>query len=445
MDPTPSPRAPQTRHNLWSALGAAIIGIAIGGLLFQAGALAYDYMKLRGLPLYANAASLGAYADTLSRLSHEMDDGANTIKGVIRERILMDLTIGEKTASAKETLSDARTVLRHLNKPHADQVQLEKAGLGFIALDNIFQRVCPAESNVVANAVIATIDTSGSVGNSPTPSSTPSGKGATASPAGPDTTPSITLTPTENVAIAPACSIPDNFCENDTPRPTSGARARMICAQKVLQSSLNRKETIATFSYDAADYLTEVMKLSYPGFAKTDVDSAIRVTGSYRALARTGDHGGCPAQDGSKTQTPCPGASLDQTPTWLAPFWDFLLDFPLALLYLLLAFIFGGIGSVANYLYATAAPDTIAATPGEAPWFAVVAGGGAAILTLLLVMAGFQFLAIGAASPDLAYPNPLTVCGLSGVVGLGGDRVLTTLRSWLSRILSAAPPMDGPT
>lgn len=442
MSVEPPPLAPPShaQRNLWSAMGAALVGIIAGGLLFQASALAFDYMKLRGLPLYGNAASLGAYANTLSRLTHEMDGTAGAIKSVIRERTVMDLTIGERTDMAKETLSDARTVLRHLNKPHADQVQLQDAGLNFVALDNIFQQVCPADANLAAKAVTATIEAATPGAEAPVPADAPAAKGAAVkAPAAP----TVTLTPTENQAIAPACPIPDNFCENDTPKDTAGARARMICAQKVLQASLRRKDTIAGFSYDAADYLTQVMKFSYPGFAKTDVDNAIRVTGSYRALARKSDPGECHDRTPSGTPTPCLGANRDQTPSLLAPFWDFLLDVPLALLYLMLAFIFGGTGSLANYLYATAAPDTLVATPSEAPWFSVVAGGGAAILTLLLVMAGFQFLTIGASSPDLAYPNPLTVCGLSGVVGLGGDTVLTALKSWISRLVSGGTKGDA--
>ncbi len=420
---------PIKSSNLWSALGVALASIVFGCLLFQASAMAFDYMKLRAMPLYGSAASLGAYSDTLSRLVHEMDDNTDTIKGLIRERATIDITLAGKSAAEKDALTDGRNVLRKLLSPtQAQQSGFDKAGANFTALDGIFQQVCPAEANTAAGNVVASLEGAPSADSGV---SAPSNAGARA----PST---LVLSAAQTAAVQPACQIPVDYCEGGAPRPTAGARARMICAEKTLQDAQRRKDAIGSFQYDSADYITEVMKLSYPSFAKADVDNAVRVTSGYRALARKTDAPSCSTQPATSTATgssgkPSCARPADESPSLLAPFWDFLLDIPLAILYLALGFMFGGIGSLANYLYATAAPESLARTPSEAPWFTIVAGGGAAILTLLVVMAGFQFLTIGASSPDLAYPNPLTVCGLSGIVGLGGDRVLTTLRTWLGK------------
>ena len=200
---------------------------------------------------------------------------------------------------------------------------------------------------------------------------------------------------------------------------------------KALPGGSTAQRAITSFDYDAAQYITDVLKLTYPGFTKTDVGDAISVSSAYRALARKplnikGQPGMDPpataAASSVSASAATPQGSPPPAPNFSAPFWNFLLAIPLAVLYLALSFMFGGVGSIANYLYATAAPDSVAKTPSAAPWYPVVAGGGAAILVLLVVMAGFQFLTIGAATPDLAYPNPLTVCGLSVLVGLSGDR-----------------------
>ena len=117
-----------------------------------------------------------------------------------------------------------------------------------------------------------------------------------------------------------------------------------------------------------------------------------------------------------------------------AGFWNWWLGWPLAILYLCLGSIFGVLGSLARYLYQIADPTRDAyGSPGSP----VLAGGGAAVLVLLIVMGGFQFLTVGASSPDLAYPNPLTVCGLSVLSGLSGEKVLAALQALVARVFNA--------
>ncbi len=118
-----------------------------------------------------------------------------------------------------------------------------------------------------------------------------------------------------------------------------------------------------------------------------------------------------------------------------------MLAVPLSVMYLILSFLFGCAGCVSSNLYRVTQSTPAAAL---SVWYTIIAGGGSAILVLIITMAGFQFLAVGASSADLAYPNPLVVCGLSVAVGLNGDKVLIALREWISRIFSSTSPPPAP-
>ncbi|UTP39778.1 hypothetical protein M9M90_00980 [Phenylobacterium sp. LH3H17] len=426
-----------------TALLTALGGLILGCIVFQASSMAFDYMKLRHFPLYGSAASLGSYAETVDRLIGEMDQRGETVRNLIRDRSTIDIDVAGRAQAAESAIVEARNFLRqNLTSQQIANSQFDKASVNFTGTDAIFQKFCSPSANSAAGGAATAIEgVSGAGGDTPSSAITESRSDAAAML-------STTLTPAQLTMFKAACAITVDYCDGDAPHPSAGQRAKMICTQKTLQAANRRKEAITAFNYDAAKYITDVQRLSYPSFASSDVDTAIAVTESYRALT------------GQALRTPCAtcgspvvgeatvGASKPAVRSLreriFTPFWDFWLSLPLAILYLALGFIFGAIGSLSSYLYGFAAPNSVAPTPTTSPWFMFSAGGGAAILILLIVMAGFQFLTVGASSPDLAYPNPLTVCALSVVVGLRGDRVLSALQDWTGRMFSSNPPPGGP-
>lgn len=419
-------------RNLRTAVTAAIVWVLLGGALFQASSVGFEYMKLRKLPLYASAASLRVFSQTVFELTHQMDERTRRIRDLIGDRATIDIELAERGEAARTSIVAARTFLRYNLAP----VQMKASGFDaapvtFTATEGLFQAYCSPKANTSVGILAAELPDAPAA-SAPTPAAPTKG-----APAGP---PGGAPTGQQAAAFEKACASSRLDCPKDATGDPLEVRQAMICAQTALQSTLKRREAILAFKYDPAVYLADVLKLTYPGITPDDIDGVVKTTEGYRALV--GQHAGA-----SGRPTP------DERPGWLAPlaaayaaclvgFWGFLLSLPLALLYLALSFTFGALGSVSNYLYATAAPDEVAKTPVANPWFTILAGGGAAILAVLIIMAGFQFLTVGASTPDLAYPNPLTVCGLSVIVGLQGDQVLAALKAWTGRFLTRDATRD---
>lgn len=421
-------------RNLRTAVRAAIVWVLLGGALFQASSVGFEYMKLRKLPLYASAASLRGFSQTVFELTHQMDERTRRIRDLIGDRATIDIELAERSEAARISIVAARTFLRYnLTAAQVRASGFDTAPVTFTATEGLFQAYCSPKANTSVGIIAAELPDAPTAS---TPAVTPAKGVPTGPPGGP-------LAGQQAAAFEKACASSRPDCPRDAPGDPLEVRPAMICAQTALQSTLKRREAILAFKYDPAVYLADVLKLTYPGITPDDIDGVVKTTEGYRALV------GQPAST-SSPQT------ADGRASWLAPFagayaaclvgfWGFLLSLPLALLYLALSFTFGALGSVSNYLYATAAPDEVAKTPVANPWFTILAGGGAAILAVLIIMAGFQFLTVGASTPDLAYPNPLTVCGLSVIVGLQGDRVLAALKTWTGRFLArdGAPPRGG--
>jgi len=416
-------------RNLTHAARAAIIAVPLGCFLFQVSSLAFDYMRLRQLPLYSSAASIREFADSLSGVTDEMEDRNASIRALLRDRATIDIDIADRSEAARAAIVDARNFLRtRLSLAQQQTSGFDKAAIRFTDTDAVFSHYCTPQQNIAASGLNSNPDNaSESSGMVEADSAVPVQPKRKINQESVDS-----LSDSQKAAFAAACEIKDGYCKDNKVNEAFGVRARMVCAQTSLQSLLNRKEAITAFSYDSSSYLVDALKLKYPSIEREDVFSAIKISEAYRALTRSVPED-CAVESPSKCK-----AEVGKRIWLVAQTWDFALAIPLAVLYLALAFIFGGLGSLANYLYATVAPDEVVATPQQSPWFALVAGGGAAILSLLIVMAGFQFLTVGVSAPDLAYPNPLVVCGLSGLVGLRGDGVLSALKNLLGRFLTSS-------
>ena len=425
------------RNNLASAVWTTVAAIVCGCALFQATSLSFDYMKLRQLPIYASATSIGEFASTVGAVSQEMRERRGLVRALLRDRSTVDFDIFTAQENARRSIVEARNFLRNgLKQDQLVAIGFDQAKINFVDTDRMFQRYCSTDENSLAQNAIAGLDDGAAAPAAP-PSAT-ANKGLPA------------LSDTQRPLFQTACAITKTYCVGDRPSETSGERARMICAQNALQGLSGRSSALKTFSYDGAQYLADALKLSYPELQPTDMIRALQVVETYRALTLSTKGRECSELTDLNAKQ-CTTAGRNNN--WLAPFWDFLLSQPLAVMYMILALLFGGLGNLSSYLFATVAPERIATTPEEGPWYAALAGGGSAILVLLVVMAGFQFFAVGGAStPDLAYPNPLTVCGLAVLVGLRGDAVLTALKDWVTKFFSgetaqnpATPPVPPPT
>lgn len=401
-----------SRLNLINASWVVLLAALLGAILFQTCSIAFDYMKLRQLPIYATAGSLAEFNAAVESLNDEMAGSRQVARGALLNRATIDLDIAAAEEQARVAIVQARTLLRgNLDSSQISSIGFNSAAIRFTDTDRMFQRVCNTQQN--AQAVEASAD----LAEAPTVQ--------------PASSQNIGLTTQQQSVFGSACSISREDCVDDKPSPRVGERERMICTQTRLQALTSRASTLDAFSFDGAAYLSEALRLSYPSIVPDDAIRVIQVAESYRSLVRTNASKAC-VRPADATSLACRDRNL------MAPLWDFLFAQPLALMYLALAFIFGSLGSVTSYLFATVAPESIAPAPEDAPWYAGLAGGGSAILVLLVVMAGFQFLAAGASTPDLAYPNPLTVCGLSVLVGLRGDAVLVTLKEWIGRFFTGS-------
>jgi hypothetical protein len=430
-----------------AAAAPSMLGLVFGAILFQASSVAFDYMRLRQLPIYASAASLEAFSEYVFELNMGIEPRSLRFQEFFRDRATIDFDLSKADAHARSTITQARQVIASVLTPDQQaKVRFAATPATFAATEGLMQGICPSEANSEAG-----------LAKGPLPEEVaPSGL--------PAPIPALGLDANQSAAIAKACAVAKDDCAagDDSLSP----RSRMICAQRRAAEMSERRDAINGLRLEPTSALADMLKLRYPSLASTDVDAALKVNDAYRALMgkpMRGEHvcGADPSQTpgpagaekaanspaAPRTSQPAPKAGDNAAAAGdpcvqphdgpFAGWWRFWLSLPLAVLYMALGFIFGSLGSLSSYLYATSAPDTIIASPETGPVFTIIAGGGAAILVLLVVMAGFQFLTVGASTPELAYPNPLTVCGLSVVVGLQGYSVLGSLKSAFSKLFPA--------
>lgn len=390
-------RTPTERRRAMAQAAVTVaLGALIGVILFQGSALAFDYMKLRNIPLYDSAISLRMFARDLfvARSALETQNGG-LIRASAGDAAIQDLRLLKRKLAADRAISVAKTSIRAaLDDKQVAESGFNNAGMSFNAVDAVFTKYCPTV-------------------------------GAAATPTG--------------QAFGDACKLSLNGCDGDL--STLNARSRMICAQIQYQEAVQEKEAMAAFQYDGAGALVGALAVAYPDIDKTKVSTAILVVDAYHALV--------PCPDAVKSATYAGvGASGETKPArcgvvsrvW-TELWSFVLSQPLAINYLVLALLFGAMGNLVRYLYRFAQPEA-GTDPEEGPLMNALAGGGGAIMVLVIVMAGFQFLTVGASAPDLAYPNPLTVAAISVLAGLGGERVLAALNSFIGRLFGP-PPSDS--
>ncbi len=407
----------KNRYMLRAALAVAAC-VVLGGFMFQSASLSFEYMKLRDLRLYMSASSLEAFARKVSAIDNEIESrDAPTLRGLIGARGTVDADLIIKDEAAKTALSNAKTALRReLTTAQKETSGYSKAGLTFTGIDGVFDKVCEPKDNDAAAAASLTIADPDAAEVPATPAAAP-----TAGPRSP--------------GLVQACSIPANFCDRSTfdegGIPTvGGARAKMICTQLNYQAADRKKVAVTSFSYDSSRAIGESLAIRYPGFKTEDAGAAIRIVEAYTSLAPAA------VVDPARKPARTIGEKLHVAgDAFATSFWNVLLTWPLAITYLLLAFLFGGLGSLSRFLYYYANPNT--ENPAGGVLHNVLAGGGGAVLVLLIVMAGFQFLTVGASAPDLAYPNPLTVSAISVLSGLGGERVLEALNAFIGRIFGS--------
>jgi hypothetical protein len=372
------------------------LGAVIGVILFQGSALAFDYMKLRNIPLYDSAISLRMFAKDLfvARTALEAQNGV-LIRASAGDTATQDLRLLRRKLAADRAISVAKTSIRAaLDDKQVAESAFNNVGMSFNAVDAVFTKYCPT-------------------------------LGAAATPTG--------------QAFGEACKLSLNGCDGDL----SGlnVRSRMICTQIQYQEAVQEKEAMAAFQYDGATALVGALAVAYPDIDKAKVSGAILVADAYHALV--------PCPDVIKSATYAGISTPGQTGkcgvvsrVW-TELWSFVLSQPLAINYLVLALLFGAMGNLVRYLYRFAQPEP-GSDPEEGPLMNALAGGGGAIMVLVIVMAGFQFLTVGASAPDLAYPNPLTVAAISVLAGLGGERVLEALNGFISRIFGPPPGPNPP-
>ncbi|ATQ41198.1 hypothetical protein [Caulobacter mirabilis] len=399
------------------------ICVVLGGFMFQSASLSFEYMKLRDLRLYMSASSLEGFARRLETVRRDIDArDAPALRGLIGARGTIDIDLYNKKEAADRAISNAKTALRrNLSPDQKAKTKYAEASLTFAGIDKVFDAICRSEDNDrAANAGLPL-------------------EGADVEEA-PSAAPAPPTAPALSPELRRACDIPDNFCPQDATGAalpsTGGERAQMICTQLVYQSAVRKKTAVSAFAYDSAKALGDSLAISYPDFKPEQAGAAIKIVEAYTSLAPR-----------ALKTPPAPGANpsagqrvVTAFGDFASSFWNVLLSWPLAITYLLLAFLFGGLGSLSRYLYYYANPRSENPTGGVL--HNVLAGGGGAVLVLLIVMAGFQFLTVGASAPDLAYPNPLTVSAISVLSGLGGERVLETLNGFIGRVFGAGASGD---
>ncbi len=415
MPDTNAVAAEKTRKRDMLRAGIVVaICVILGGFMFQSASLSFEYMKLRDLRLYMSASSLEGFARRLETVRRDIETrDAPALRGLIGARGTIDIDLYNKKEAADRAISNAKTALRrNLSPDQKAKTKYAEASLTFAGIDKVFDAICRSEDNDrAANAGLPLEGTDAE--------ETPS---APVPPAAPALSPELRR----------ACAIPDNFCPQDATGAAlpsvGGERAQMICTQLVYQSAVRKKTAVSAFAYDSAKALGDSLAINYPDFKTEQAGAAIKIVEAYTSLAPR-----------ALKPPPTPGVKPSAGQRVVAvfgdfasSFWNVLLSWPLAITYLLLAFLFGGLGSLSRYLYYYANPRSENPTGGVL--HNVLAGGGGAVLVLLIVMAGFQFLTVGASAPDLAYPNPLTVSAISVLSGLGGERVLETLNGFIGRV-----------
>jgi hypothetical protein len=423
---------PAKGRDFWIAAAIVVFAVLLGGALFQASAISFDYMKLRGFAIYGSASSLPRFAETVRDIGHAGDSRIAAYRDVFHERDFGDLeTLGRATLDPN-LVTQARKI-----------TGLTTQASRFVDLEQRYQARCPVATNADAAKLM------GNEGVEPPP---------------------LPQTQTPDLPVD-ACSIPATTC-SDAASAQGSVRYRLICAEAARVATLQRRQSLAALTFDSARCYSDALRLTYPTFDPAKAAEAVRVSEAYLATACPETWGcGTRSQPGAPTtekpvdsagqttaiarETPAPDQTVTADPAAPHPkavgepaagpnatkattrfwtkFWNWWLGWPLAILYLALGSIFGVLGSLARYLYQIAEPKIDAYGDPTAP---ALAGGGAAVLVLLIVMAGFQFLTVGASTPDLAYPNPMTVCGLSVLSGLAGDKVLQALQAFVARIFN---------
>ena len=106
--PTVPPAAAQ---HIRLALVIGTLSLFVGGVIFQASSLAFDYMKLRDLPLYGSASSLPRFSRELELVARELEPQATQIRRLLRDRATIDIDVGEKAAEAAAAVSEGQAAL----------------------------------------------------------------------------------------------------------------------------------------------------------------------------------------------------------------------------------------------------------------------------------------------------------------------------------------------
>jgi hypothetical protein len=451
--PRPPPRRKGWRQALAVLLptphvGAAIvlgfIAIVIGGYVFQASAVSFEYMKLRDFALFESSSSLPQFASRMETIGKTLEPEAEGYRTAQRDRFFLAADIAARQRAAQEAVTEVAAALG-----------LDKATpTTFLDVEQRLRASCPDADDVAAAALM-----------------TAAGMEALKAPATPPP-----AQPPEK-ATQPEASDPggakapaklDAYCKVDPKCPAPAEltaakpRVRLICAQAAFLDAQKRSEE----EFKSDRYYAAALRFYYPGFSDERAAEAVRIAEVYRTVA-------CGPGIKCLSGPICTAATPDsergkscQDRNWVDVLrfhvWNWWFGWPLAILYLVLAMFFGMVGGLSRHLYETARESDAKAKPAKdsadpqaeaggsadeasrigALFERLLAGGGAAVLVLLLIMAGFQFLTVGTSQPDLAYPNPLTVCAVSVLTGLSGSNVLHALQSFAGRFFGGAPASD---
>ena len=260
-----------------NAIILAALGLILGGLLFQVSSIAFDYMKVRGFPLYGSASSLPRFSAVVQLIDREMEPNATRIRELLRDRATIDLDIAARKEDAEITLSQAKTFLR----------PIAAVELNFTAIDEKFQQLCAPAENAAAAVQTAELAPTPPVGaDAATPGAAQTAKTEAAKPA----PPVLALTPAQRALMGPACHIADEPYSVAAPR---GIRHRMICAQQALQTALRRKTAVTNYDFDDAKYMSDALRVTYPAFSAEQVVDAAKIAEIYNTTVN-GPAGTCP-------------------------------------------------------------------------------------------------------------------------------------------------------